>query len=90
MRMLAAYGIDTSRVLAISEFEDRAKSGAIFVVYVSSVSQSGWLDGSHLHRPAAWRRCVAATRALDSRDFEATRPRRAASSIRSLETATAQ
>jgi hypothetical protein len=54
------------------------------------VSQSGWLDGSHLPQAAAWRRCVAATLALASGDFEATRPRRATSSIRFFEIATAQ
>jgi hypothetical protein len=50
--------MDMSRVVAISEFERRANCGLIFVVYVSSVSQAGWLDGSHLHRPAAWRQCA--------------------------------
>jgi hypothetical protein len=75
---------------AISESEVVAKQGRIWFVNAAPVSQEGWLDGRQLQRAVCWRRCVAATRALDSGDFDAMRPRRATSAIFSFETSTSQ
>jgi hypothetical protein len=74
----------------ISESEWLAKRGSIWFVNASLVSQVGCLDGCQLQRAIAWRRCVVASRALDSRVLEAIRPCSAISNIFLRDTSSAQ
>jgi hypothetical protein len=75
---------------AISEREALAKRGSIWFVNAASVSQEGWLDGCQFQRAVCCRRCVVASRALDSGVLEAIRPFFAISNIFSRDTSTAQ
>src|SRR5215469_18935231 len=80
--MRPAYPRDTPIAAAIFDEDREASRGRTFWAKTSSVSQAGWVEGSHSEHACAWRRRVALCLARASEVCETNRPIRAASARR--------